>query len=222
MERVGRRRVEGEAGSPGDHLGSGRGGQALANRIAARRGVTMRPTRDGVADGPVAGAAAEIALEGNAEIPLLALVEGGRGHDHARRTEAALEALGCQEGRLHRVQGVGRRILRPAGPGQTLDGRDAAPLGPEGWEQAAMHGLAIQMDRAGAAIARVAAFLHPEPASLAQIGAQALPGARRAIVPLAVDREPHAGAPSASASRISPARCWVMCRRQSGAPCTSS
>ena len=63
---------------------------------------------------------------------------------------------------------------------EPLDRCDAAPLGAERRDQAAMHRLAVEMDRAGAAIAGIATLLDAEPAGLAQIGAQALPGPGRA------------------------------------------
>ncbi len=83
-----------------------------------------------------------------------------------------------------------------------------------------MDRLAVEMDGAGAAIARIAALLDPEPAGLPQIGAQALAGAGIGLVGMSVDGEPHACV--SSSSRISCAKCRVMCRRQSGRPCTSS
>ena len=100
------------------------------------------------------------------QVGALRLVEGGGGHDHAGRAEAALERLGVEEGLLHRVQ---LAVLR-----EPLDRRDLATRGAEGGHQAAMHGRAVEPDGAGAAIARVAALLDAEPAVLAQEGAQAL------------------------------------------------
>src|SRR5215467_7103582 len=65
--------------------------------------------RDRLDDVVVAGAAAEIALEFLAdgllvEVVALAVDDVDRGHDHARRAEAALQAVVLAERLLHRVQ----------------------------------------------------------------------------------------------------------------------
>src|SRR4051812_23868602 len=70
----------------------------------------------------VAGAAAEVALELLAngvvvQIVTLAMHDVDRGHDHAGRAEAALQAVILPERLLHRVQ---RRAIRR----ETLDGPD--------------------------------------------------------------------------------------------------
>ncbi len=110
-------------------------------------------------------------------------IEGRRRHDHAGGAEAALEGLRVEKGLLHGMQ---LAVL-----GQALDGGDLAPGGAEGRDEAAMEGHAVEPDRAGAAIALVAALLDAEPAVLAQEGAQALAGRGLGRKLLAVDREVH-------------------------------
>ena len=136
---------------------------------------TWRTPVDRIGDRAIAGAAAEIAFERARQIVALRLVERGGGHDHAGGAEAALKALRIEKGLLHRMQAVRRA-------GEPFDRRDAAPLGAERRHEAAMHGLAVEMDGAGAAIAGIAAFLDAEPAELAQEGSQALAGTRRRLV----------------------------------------
>ena len=103
---------------------------------------------------------------------------------------------------------------------QAFDGRDGAAFGPISGKQAGMHRIAIDHDRARAAVAGVATFLDAETSELAQKRAQTLPGPRMAIVALAVDLKDHdVPAPlPASSRRISSANCCVTCRRQAGAP----
>jgi hypothetical protein len=116
-----------------------------------------------VLDGPVAGAAAQIALERPGKIGQLIVVERRGGHQEPGRAEAALEALRVQELPLY---GVEFAVLG----GQALDRGDLAAVGPEGGVEAAVYGLAVHVDRARAAVARAAALLHAEPAALTQIG----------------------------------------------------
>src|SRR5206468_8985913 len=118
----------------------------------------------------IAGAAADVALQRSAKIGALRLVERGGGEDHACGTEAALEALCVEEGLLHR--------MRAAISAKPFDRGDGAAFGAEGWDQAAVHRLAVEQHGAGAAIAGVAAFLHAEMAEFAQERPQALARAR--------------------------------------------
>ena len=62
--------------------------------------------------------------------------------------------------------------------GQPLDGRHLEIFGAVGGDETAMDRHAVEPDRAGAAVARVAALLDAEPPQLAQEGAQALAGGR--------------------------------------------
>ena len=72
-----------------------------------------------------------------------------RGHDHAGRAEAALQAMMLAEGFLHRMQ---LAVL-----GETLDRHHIGTVAGNGERRAGLHGLAVDMDHAGAALAGVAA-----------------------------------------------------------------
>src|SRR5205085_8575759 len=104
--------------------------------------------------------------------------------------------------------------------GQALHGGDGRAAGPPRRIQAAVHGSAVDVHGAGAAVAGVAALLDAEVAAFAQVGAQALAGAGLLGVLAAVDLD--AEARHASSSRISSAARTVTCRRQSPSPCTST
>ena len=127
---------------------------------------------------PVAGAAAQVALEVPRQVGLLLVVEGGRRHHHAGRAETALEALPVQELLLHRMEcgAVRARSGGGAGGSQTFHGGDGAALGADRGIDAAVHRHAVHVHRAGAAVAGVAALLHAEVALLAQERPQALAG----------------------------------------------
>src|SRR4030095_6477343 len=57
-----------------------------------------------VLDRAIAGAAADIAFQGDAEFLPLRLVQRGAGQDHAGGAEAALKSLRVQKGLLQRMQ----------------------------------------------------------------------------------------------------------------------
>ena len=78
------------------------------------------------------------------------------GHDHAGGAEAALERLGVEKRLLHRMQF--------AVAGEPLERGDLAALGAEGGNEATVDRLAVEPDRARAAIAGVTPFLHSKPA----------------------------------------------------------
>src|SRR5271166_2771326 len=104
----------------------------------------------------VAGAAADVALEPVADrslvkIRALAIDEVDRGHDHARRAEAALQAVVVLEGLLHRMQ--------LAALSQALDCRDVRPLAARGEDCAGLDRDAVEMDDAGPALGGVAAHM---------------------------------------------------------------
>src|SRR3954452_17328874 len=109
----------------------------------------------GAQDLVVVGAAAQIAGQPVAGLFLgrvRVVVEQRLGRDDkARRAEAALQRRVFEEFLLHRMQPV---ALRDA-----LDRRNTAALGLDAEHQARAHDLAVGDDRAGAAIARAAAFL---------------------------------------------------------------
>src|SRR6266566_2103188 len=115
----------------------------------------------------VAGAAAEIAFELFAdgvlgEVMALAVDQIDGGHDHAGRTEAALQAMVLAEGLLHRMQ-------RRAVGGQSLDGPDFMPVGHHHQRGAGLHRLTVEMHDAGAALRGIAADMGAgQPQVLAQ------------------------------------------------------
>ena len=80
---------------------------------------------------------------------LLLLEQRVAGHHHARRAEAALQAVLLQEAVLDRVE---LAVLL-----QALDGRDLAAVGLHGEHGAGLHGHAVEQHRAGAAVGGVAA-----------------------------------------------------------------
>src|SRR5713226_4073485 len=119
---------------------------------------------NGLDDIVVARAAAEIAVELVPDLFLrrlgIALEELRRRHDHARRAEAALQPVLLPEGVLDRVQ---LAVL-----GHAFDRGDLRAVGLDGQHGAGLHGLAIQMDGAGPALAGVAAHVRArEPGQLA-------------------------------------------------------
>ena len=112
-------RDDGEAGGCGDVVAelAGRGGlrpgcAGLANaRYPGSRGGVRMPflATDGVPDGRVPRAPAQVALEVAGQVRPLLVIEGRGGHHHAGRAESALETLPVQELLLHRVKlGAGR------------------------------------------------------------------------------------------------------------------
>ncbi len=208
--------VEGVAGGAGDDLRAGGSAEAAADGLPGARLLRVPDPAQRVLDRPVAGAAAQVSLQRLRQVGELPFVQGRGGHQEAGRAEAALEALRVQEPLLHRVQFA---VL-----GQPLDGGHGPALGAYGRVQAAVYGFAVHLDGAGAAVARVAALLHPEPAALAQVRPQALPRARLGVERLVVDpdREAHRPASSVSSRRICSAKWKVMCRRQAGSPWMSS
>ncbi len=98
------------------------------------------------------------------EVVALAVDQIDRGHDHARRAEAALQAVMLAERLLHRMQ-------RRAVGGQPLDGLDLVAVGHDRERGAGLHRLAVEMHDAGAALRGVAADMG---AGQAQILAQKL------------------------------------------------
>ena len=69
------------------------------------------------------------------------------------RAEPALQAVLLPEGLLQRMEPLCR--------GEALDRRDRAALGLDRKHRAGLHGLTVDVDRAGAALARVAADVRP-------------------------------------------------------------
>ena len=206
--------VEGERRAPGDDPGTA----PVRERGADRRGDRARRrdvdgALEGVGDRPVAGAATDVAFERSRKVVELRVVERGTGHDQTGRAEPALEGLGIEEAALQGMQ--------PALACQALDGGDLTPLRAEGREDAAVHGYAVDVHGAGAAVACVTPLLDPHPALLAQERTQALtrPGGVARLD--AVDAHQVRSSPSSS-RRTSSEYMRVRCSRQTGSPCTSS
>ena len=88
---------------------------------------------------------------GFVEVAALAVDDVDRGHDHAGRAEAALQAVVLAEGLLHGMQ---LAVL-----GQALDGRDLGAVAGGGQHGAGLHGAAVHVHHAGAALAGVAAHM---------------------------------------------------------------
>ena len=101
----------------------------------------------------VAGAAAQIARQAFADLVVgrerIFLDQIGRGHQHARRAEAALQGVMLVERLLQRVQLPMRA--------EALDRLDAAAVGLHREHQAGAHAVAVDQHRAGAAHAVLAA-----------------------------------------------------------------
>ena len=164
----------------------------IAERLGRLRRAPTRPRQlagrllDRLDDVHVAGAAAEVAADPLPDLLLVrvrVLVEQpGRLHDHARRAEAALEAVLVPERLLERVE---RRAV-----GHALDRLDLGAVGLDGEHRARLGALAVDVDGARAAVAGVAADVR---AGEAEVVAQEVdeqePRLDVGLVRLAVDGE---------------------------------
>src|SRR5258707_5473035 len=115
----------------------------------------------GLDDVHVARAAAQVPADGLADLLLarilVAYEERARGHQHARRAEAALQTVLLGEALLHRMELAA--LL------QALDRGDLRAVGLHREHGAGFDRLAVEVHRAGAAVARIAADMrgrHPE------------------------------------------------------------
>ena len=175
-------------GAPGHHVGARRSADTRADRLS-RRGILERgDIVDRVLDRPIAGAAAQVALERPRQVRLLFVGQSGRRHDHAGRAEAALEAGSVAELTLHRVQ-----VLRRA---EALDRGHPSSVGPERRRDTAVHRITVEPHRACAAIAGVATLFDAVPAKRTQKRAQALTRSRLLRERLTVDGVAHRRLPS--------------------------
>ena len=141
---------------------------------------------------------AKIPLEYARQVFAVFFTQAGRGHDHAGRTETALETLRVDKRLLH-----GMQLLLA---GQTFYCRHLLAGRANGRNKAAMDGDAIEPDRAGSAIAGIASFFDSEPPQVAQETAQALPGPRFPGEGFAVDVKVHEDSPSENSLRMSSAK----------------
>ena len=231
VQEAGHRDVEGVRLLPAHHAFAGGSSQGGADGAGAPPGLDDRAeavdggvgAADGVLDGAVAGASAQVALEQVGQVVQVVIGQGGGGHDHAGGAEPALEAGGVDEPLLDRGQ--------VAGQAESGHGRDLCALGPERRVDAGVHRSAVDQHGAGAAVAGVAALLDFEVLLVANEGAQALPGGRRGVEGFSVDLQSHERSPRASSAapgsaasssaRISSPSTPLMARRQSAAPCAS-
>ena len=128
----------------------------------------------------------------------LALEQVGHGDDEPGRAEAALDGAGLDERLLHRVQA--------AVAGEALDRDDLVTVGLGGEDEARAHELAVEHDRARAALALLAGVLRAgQLERVAQERQQALAAADVGLAALPVDGQldPHA---TRHRSRARPAR----------------
>src|SRR3989442_8394841 len=131
----------------------------------------------------VAGAPAQVAREGLADLPArgarAGVEQGAGGAQDAGRAVAALCGAQLGEGDLKRV---GPRTVR-----QPLDGDDRPPLALQGQDQAGQLRSSVHKDRAGAALAELAAVLGAgQPEVLAQDFQERLVGREGGFLILAV------------------------------------
>ena len=157
-------------------------------RRPAQLDAADRGGADGGEDALVAGAAAEVAGQRDADLVVgrvrVVAQERGRRHDEAGRAEPALQAVVVAERRLDRRQ-------RAVGAAEALDGGDLGAVGLHGEHQARAHGLAVEQHGAGAADAVLAAEVGAgEPAPLAQEVGQREPGLGR-VRPAGRPVDPH-------------------------------
>src|SRR5205807_9300131 len=85
------------------------------------------------------------------ETVALAVHHVDRGHDHARRAEAALQPVVFAERLLHRMQ---LAVLR-----ESLDGEYVRALHLPGEDRAGFHRLAVDMNHASAALRGIATYM---------------------------------------------------------------
>src|SRR5262249_28749292 len=131
---------------------------SVSSTMSARSSVvSLIPCRllDRLDDVDVAGAPADIALDGLADLRFARVgirIEEGLGrHQHPRRAVAALQCVRVAEGLLQRMQFA---ILR-----EPLDRLDRSAVGLDGEHHAALDRIAVVEDGARSAIAGVAAHV---------------------------------------------------------------
>ncbi len=163
-------------------------GLEIVAGVGLRWGIAfeLAPAPDRVDDPGVARAAAEVAAERGLDVVVggirVAIDERLGRHHHARCAVAALDGALGDERLLQRVHGAVRC--------QPLDGRYLAAVGGDRQHQTRLHRLAVEEDRAGAAVAEVAAPLGTgEPEVVAQQLEKGDVGSHRNAVGIAVDRE---------------------------------
>ena len=140
-----------------------------ARRAGGSAGSGVRQAARDVGDGPVAGAAAQVAADrfGIEAVAARAVVLAEQADDEAGRAVAALRSAGADHRVLHRVQAV-------AAPARRLDGHDRLAVRPS----ASGHQTAV--DRLDSAVARARRPQHGDGAGAALALGAALLGAGQA------------------------------------------
>lgn len=107
MEHPGQLGVHRVLGTPGHHVGPGRGADTGADRPARGGDFDAGHAVDRVLDCPIAGAAVQVSFQRVRQVLLLRVGEGGCRRDHPGCAEAALESRGLEKLPLHRVHVLG-------------------------------------------------------------------------------------------------------------------
>ncbi len=160
VQQSGHVQVQGVAGRPRHDPRSGRCPGASTDGRPGLGAFDVPDAAQRVLDGPVAGAAAQVALEQAAQLLRWGSrepgggVQAGGGHDEPGGAEAALEPLRVEEPPLDRV---GVPVAR-----QALDRGDPPTDGAERREHARVHRNPVHVHGAGSAVAGVAPLPHPE------------------------------------------------------------
>src|SRR5215831_15546596 len=140
---------------------------------------------DRVDDVLIASAPAEITLEPGTDAflcrPRFPPEQFQRAHDHSRGAEPALQGVMCAECGLQRMLGITWLT-------QALDRIDRCSVRLNGQDRARLHGAAVQVHSARAALGRVATDMRTSDAEvIAQKVHEQLPGVNLGVPPLAVD-----------------------------------
>jgi hypothetical protein len=165
-----------------------RGGRArrfLLNPRTIRWRGRLARSPDRVDDVLIPSAPAEITLEPRADAFLRRLrftpEQFQRAHDHSRGAETALQGVMLAECRLQRMLGI-------TWLAQALDRVDRRSVRLNGQDRARLHGAAVEMYGARAALGRVATDMRASNAEvIAQKVHKQLPGINLSVPPLAVD-----------------------------------
>src|SRR5207244_443900 len=170
-------RIAGNNGFAKGALNAGTTG--LADLIVFDRDDAMKRIVDGV----IPSAAAEISLESEEEVFLFLSRKACGGHDHPRGAKATLIRLSVEKRLLHRME--------CSVVSEPLHGGDFAAFRSKSGNKTAMHGLAVEPDRACPAIAGIAAFFHAKPAVIANESSQTLSRTRFSTERLSIDLVIH-------------------------------
>jgi hypothetical protein len=162
-----------------------RGGRALLSPWTVRWRGRLARGPDRVDDVLIAGAPAEITLEPGADAFLGRLrftpEQFQRAHDHSRGAESALQGVVLAECGLQRMLGITWLV-------QALDRVDRCSVRLNGQDCARLHGAAVEVHGARAALGRVATDMRASDAEvIAEEVHEQLPGVNLSLPLLAVD-----------------------------------